>query len=171
MSRVLLINESTLKQETILNDNVGSEFIRPAIEASQDMYLQQLIGTELIDKLYQLVIDDTIQDEDNSHYKVLIDDYITNYLKYKVLAEITLPLAYKYRSAGVVQSTGEHYQQSTLRDATMIQSHYEMRATFYGERLTKYLNANSSDFPEYKSTRTSADMIADPDAYQTNILL
>lgn len=171
MSRVLLINESVLKQETILNDNVGVEFIRPAIEASQDMYLQQLIGTELIDKLYQLVIDGTIQNEDNEHYKMLIDDYITNYLKYKVLAEITLPLAYKYRSAGVVQTNGDHYQQSTLRDATMIQSHYEQRATFYGERLTKYLNANSGDFPEYMSTRTSADMMSDPDAYQTNILL
>lgn len=171
MSRVLLINESVLKQETILNDNVGAEFIRPAIEASQDMYLQQLIGTELIDKLYQLVIDGTIQDEDNEHYKMLIDDYITNYLKYKVLAEITIPLAYKYRSAGVIQSSGDHYQQSTLRDATMVQNHYEMRATFYGERLTKYLNANSGYFPEYMSTRTSADMMSDPDAYQTNILL
>lgn len=171
MSRVLLINETVLKSETIINDNVGSEFIRPAIEVSQDMYLQQLIGTELIDKLYQLVIDGTIQDEKNSNYKMLIDDYITNYLKYKVLTEITLPLAYKYRNAGLVQSTGDHYQQSTLRDATMIQSHYEQRATFYGERLTKYLNANNGDFPEYRSRRDSADMMADPDAYNTNWVL
>lgn len=171
MSKVLLISENILKSETILNDNVGAEFIRPAIEASQDMYLQQLIGSQLIDKLYQLVIDDTIQDEKNGHYKTLIDDYITNYLKYKVLTEITLPLAYKYRSSGVVQMMGDHYQQSTLRDATLVQNHYEQRATFYGERLTRYLSANSNLFPEYMSTRDNADMMSDPDAYQTNILL
>lgn len=171
MSKVLLINENILKSETILNDNVGVEFIRPAIEASQDMYLQQLIGTELIDKLYDLIVTNNIADEANANYKELIDDYITNYLKYKVLAEITLPLAYKYRNAGVVQSTGDHYQQSTLRDATMIQNHYELRATFYAERLTKYLRANINKFPEYMSTRDSSDMRANADAYQTNILL
>lgn len=169
--KALLINENILKSETILNDNVGSEFIRPAIEASQDMYLQQLIGTELIEKLYALVVDKTINSESNAAYKTLLDDYITNYLKYKVLAEITIPLAYKYRSSGLVQSTGDHYQQSTLRDATMVQNHYEMRATFYAERLTKYLRANSNLYPEYMSTRDSTDMQANPDAYQTNILL
>lgn len=169
--KVLLINENVLKSETILNDNVGAELIRPAIEASQDMYLQQLIGTELIDKLYQLVVDKTINDDVNAAYKTLIDDYITNYLKYKVLAEITIPLAYKYRNAGVVQSTGDHYQQSTLRDATMVQNHYEMRANFYADRLTRYLIANCNTFPEYMSTRDAADMRANKDAYQTNILL
>lgn len=171
MSKIFLINENVLKSETILNDNVGSEFIRPAIEASQDIYLQQLIGTELLEKLYNLVVTNNIQEDENTHYKTLIDEYITNYLKYKVLAEITIPLAYKYRSAGVVQSNGENYSNSQMKDATLVQNHYELRATFYAERLSKYLNTNSNLFPEYMSTRDNADMRANPDAYQTNILL
>jgi hypothetical protein len=171
MSKIFLINENVLKSETILNDNVGSEFIRPAIEASQDIYLQQLIGTELLEKLYNLVVTNNIQEDANSHYKTLIDEYITNYLKYKVLAEITIPLAYKYRSVGVVQSNGENYSNSQMKDATLVQNHYELRATFYAERLSKYLNTNSNLYPEYMSTRDNADMRANPDAYQTNILL
>lgn len=171
MSKIFLINENVLKSETILNDNVGSEFIRPAIEASQDIYLQQLIGTELLEKLYNLVVTNNIQEDKNSHYKTLIDEYITNYLKYKVLAEITIPLAYKYRSVGVVQSNGENYSNSQMKDATLVQNHYELRATFYAERLSKYLNTNSNLYPEYMSTRDNADMRANPDAYQTNILL
>lgn len=171
MSKIFLINENVLKSETILNDNVGSEFIRPAIEASQDIYLQQLIGTELLEKLYNLVVTNNIQEDENSHYKTLIDEYITNYLKYKVLAEITIPLAYKYRSVGVVQSNGENYSNSQMKDATLVQNHYELRATFYAERLSKYLNTNSNLYPEYMSTRDNADMRANPDAYQTNILL
>lgn len=171
MSKIFLINENVLKSETILNDNVGSEFIRPAIEASQDIYLQQLIGTELLEKLYNLVVTNNIQEDENAHYKTLIDEYITNYLKYKVLAEITIPLAYKYRSVGVVQSNGENYSNSQMKDATLVQNHYELRATFYAERLSKYLNTNSNLYPEYMSTRNNADMRANPDAYQTNILL
>lgn len=171
MSKIFLINENVLKTETILNDNVGSEFIRPAIEASQDIFLQQLIGTELVDKLYDLVATNNINDAKFAAYKTLLDEYITNYLKYKVLAEITIPLAYKYRSGGVVQTTGDHYMNSTLRDATMVQNHYETRATFYAERLSRYLNTNNNLYPEYMSTRDNADMRANPDAYQTNILL
>lgn len=169
--KVYLISEQTLKNETILNDNVGSEYIAPAIETAQDIYLQQLIGTALLEKLYNLINTNTINNDANSHYKTLIDEYITNYLKYKVLAEITIPLAYKYRSVGVVQSNGENYSNSQMKDATLVQNHYELRATFYAERLSKYLNTNSNLYPEYMSTRDNADMRANPDAYQTNILL
>ena len=58
-----------------------------------------------------------------------------------------------------------------MKDATLVQNHYELRATFYAERLSKYLNTHSNLYPEYMSTRDNADMIANPDAYQTNILL
>lgn len=169
--KVYLISEQTLKNETILNDNVGSEYIAPAIETAQDIYLQQLIGTALLEKLYNLINTNTINNDANSHYKTLIDDYITNYLKYKVLAEITIPLAYKYRNTGVVQTSGDNYNNSSLRDASMVQNHYELRANFYAERLSSYLQTNNSDYPEYLSTRDCADIRANRDAYKTNILL
>lgn len=167
-NRVFLISESTLKSETIINDNTGSEYIAPAIETSQDIYLQQLIGTELLDKLYDLITDGSITDEKNANYKTLLDDYVTNYLKYKVLSEITVPISYKYKNAGVVQANGEYYQQTTLRDAQLVANHYDLRANFYAERMSKFLCANSDKFPEYKSTRDNADIMADPDSYKTN---
>lgn len=167
MINVFLIDESTLKNDTPLGDNVASENIRPAIETAQDIYLQQLIGSELLDKLYGDIANDKLE----GHYKELLDDHITNYLKYKVLSEITIPLAYKYRNAGVVQANGEHYQQTTLRDAQLIANHYDLRANFYAERMSKYLCTNSDKFPEYKSTRDNADIMADPDSYKTNWVL
>lgn len=169
--KILLISEQTLKNETILNDNVGAEYIMPAIETSQDIYLQQLIGTMLLDKLYNLIDTNTINNDENAHYKTLIDDYITNYLKYKVLSEIVIPLAYKYRNAGIVQTTGDHYNNSPMKDAVLVQNHYELRANFYAQRLTQYLNANADLFPEYRNKRDNTDMMANRDSYQTNILL
>lgn len=167
MAKVYLISEDVLKSETILNDNTGSEYIGPAIETSQDIYLQQLIGTELLDKLY----DDIENDRLTEPYSTLIDDYITNYLKYKVLSEIVIPLSYKYRNVGVVQTTTNNTVSTTLRDAQLVQNHYELRATFYADRMTKYLNTYASKFPEWKSTRDSADIMADSDAYKSNWVL
>lgn len=171
MSKVLLISDETLKSETIINDNTGSEFLAPAIETSQDIYLQQLIGTELLDKLYDLVITNDIVKGEFAAYKTLLDDYVTNYLKFKVLSEVTIPLAYKYRNVGVVQTTHDNIQSTTLKDAQLVANHYELRATFYAERMSKYLCANAGLYPEYKSTRNGADMMADPDAYNTNWVL
>lgn len=171
MSKALLISDETLKSETIINDNTGSEFLAPAIETSQDIYLQQLIGTELLDRLYDLVITNDIVKDEFAAYKTLLDDYITNYLKFKVLSEVTIPLAYKYRNVGVVQTTHDNVQSTTLRDAQLVANHYELRATFYAERMSKYLCANAGLYPEYKSTRNGADMMADPDAYNTNWVL
>lgn len=171
MSKIFLISEKILKSETILNDNTGSEYIAPAIETSQDIYLQQLIGSQLLMKLYELIETDDINKPDYNDYKLLIDDYITNYLKYKVLSEITIPLAYKYRNAGVVQTTNDNVYSTSLRDAQLVQNHYELRANFYAERMTKYLCANAELYPEYKSINSSADIMADPDAYKTNWVL
>ena len=169
--KVFLISESVLKTETIINDNVGSEYLKPSIETAQDIYLQQLIGTELLDKMYALVVTNQIIDDANKIYKELLDDYITPYLKFKVLSEVTIPLAYKYRNVGVVQTTHDNVQSTTLRDAQLVANHYELRATFYAERMSKYLCANAGLYPEYKSTRNGADMMADPDAYNTNWVL
>jgi hypothetical protein len=169
--RIFLISEDTLKSETIINDNTGSEYIAPAIETSQDIYLQQLIGTELLDKLYNLIETGDISNENNVHYKILLDEYITNYLKFKVLSEITIPLAYKYRNVGVVQTNGTNIINTTMRDAGLVQNHYELRATFYADRMSKYLCTNAMHFQEYRSTRDAADIQANRDAYKTNWVL
>lgn len=171
MSKVFLISDVLLKEETIINDNVGAEFIGPAIETAQDIYLQQIIGTELLDKMYALVVTNQIIDDANKIYKELLDDYITPYLKFKVLSEITVPLAYKYRNAGVVQSTANNYQQTTLKDAQLVANHYNLRADFFVERMNKFLCANASQIPEYGSARDASDFRSNPDAYNTNWVL
>ena len=171
MKRIFLISEETLKTETIINDNMGSEYIGPAIETSQDIYLHQLIGSELLDKLYNLIETDTINNEENAKYKLLLDEYITNYLKFKVLSEITIPLAYKYRNNGVVQISGNNITNTSMRDAGLVQNHYDLRANFYANRLSSYLCANAGDFPEYGRRRDSADIQANKDAYETNWVL
>lgn len=167
MSKVLLISEETLKAETILNDNVDGAYLRPAMETSQDIYLQQLIGTYLLDTLCEMVEKDNIPDA----YKELLDEYITPFLKYKVCSEITLELAYKYRNAGVVQTQTDYVSNTIMRDAQTMKDFYDMRANFFAIRLTDYLCANSNSFPEYRNKRDSADMMADRDSYNTNLFL
>lgn len=166
MIGVYLISEDTLKTETILNDNVGAEYFGSAIEVSQEIYLQQLIGTSLLNDLCDKVRDNRLNEND----KVLLDEYITPFLKFKVLSEVTLPIAFKYRNAGVVQTNNEYVYNTGMKDAQQLASFYDQKANFFAIRLTDWLCANSAKFPAYRNT-TTGEISPNKDAYNTNIYL
>lgn len=169
MARVFLISEKTIKENSVVNNNVDTMYILPAIEFAQDEGLQSLIGTKLYNKLMDMVNDNTIST--NTDYKYLLDEYITQYLINKVSADIQLPLAYKLRNQGVVQNTSEYTNNSSIRDVQYLIQFYENKANFYGKRLSDYLKANRSKYPEYCSIDSCADMPSDRNAYKTGIFL
>ena len=169
MAKVLLVSEKTLKENSVINNNVDSMYLLPAIEYAQDAGLQPLIGTKLYNKIMDLVATGDIQTE--TDYKFLLDEYITPYLINKVTADVQLPLAYKLRNQGLVQQTGENTYVPSLRDTQYIIQHYENQANFYGGRLSDYLRANRSMFPEYCSIDSCADIRSNSGAYKTGIYL
>lgn len=166
MIGVYLISEDILKSETILNDNVGCEYFSQAIECSQEIYLQQLIGTSLLNDLCSKVKNGELTDDD----KILLDDYIIPYLKFKVLSEVTLPIAFKYRNAGVVQTTNEYVYNTGMKDAQQLATHYDQRANFFAIRLTDYLCANSIKYPAYRDT-ANGELNPNKNAFNTSIYL
>lgn len=166
MLGVYLISEDILKTETVLNDNVGAEYFSTAIEIAQEIYLHQLIGTSLLDDLCMKVRDNELTDDD----KVLLDDFIIPFLKFKVLSEVTLPVAFKYRNAGVVQTNNEYVSNTTMKDAQQLANYYDQRANFFAIRLTDWLCANSAKFPAFHNT-TTGEISPNKDAYNTNIYL
>lgn len=168
MARVLLISEKTLKQNSVINNNVDGMYILPAIEYSQDAGLQPLIGTKLYNKLMNLVESGITEATD---YKYLLDEYITPYLINKVTSEIQIPLTFKLRNQGVVQQTGDNTYAPSMKDTQYVIQNYENKANFYGNRLSDYLRANKSKYPEYCSVDSCADMHSDSGAYKTGIYL
>lgn len=166
MIGVYLISEDTLKTETVLNDNVSPEYFGSAIETAQEIYLQQLIGTSLLNDLCNKVKNDSLTADD----KTLLDEYITPFLKFKVLAEVTLPLAFKYRNTGVVQTNNEYVYNTGIKDVFQLASHYDQRANFFAIRMTDWLCANSVKFPSYHNT-TTGELSPNKNAYNTSIFL
>ena len=169
MNEILLISEKTLKENGVINNNVDNMYIFPAIHYAQDAGLQPLIGTKLYNRLMDMVEDGTI--ENNDDYKYLLDEYITPFLLNKVTAEIQIPLAFKLRNQGVVQQTGENTYVPSLKDMQYVTQNYENKANFYGNRLSDFLRANRSKYPEYCKIDSCADMPSDSGAYKTGLYL
>lgn len=165
--KVLLLSEKTLKEDSLINDNVDSMYIYPAIQVAQEQGLQQVIGTLLYKRICQYV------DEGNvpADYRILLDDYITPYLEYKVMADIQIPLSYKFRNLGVNQTTDERTYSQSLRDTQYLIEYYDNKAKFYSNRLFEYLKANHKLFPDFMKKDSCDDLQANKMSYKTNIVL
>ena len=166
-----LISEKTLKENSVINNNVDSMYILPAIQYSQDEGLQLLIGTKLYEKLMELVETGAITNPENKHYKLLLDEYVTPYLINKVTAEIQIPLSWKLRNQGVVVQNGEHTYVPSIRDVQYVVQNYENKANFYGNRMSDYLIANIKLFPEYHNKSNCSGILGNKNSYNTGIYL
>lgn len=169
MARVFLVSEATMKKNSVVNNNVDGMYLLTAIEFAQDAGLQPIIGTKLYNKLMDLVENGSITG--STDYKYLLDEYITPYLVNKVTADIQIPLSFKLRNQGVVQQTDANTYVPSMKDIQYVIQNYENKANFYSNRLSDYLRANRSKYPEYCSVDSCADMPSNKDAYNTGIFL
>ena len=147
-TNILLISEDYVKTNSALSDNYFGKWLSPAIVEAQDMGLQMIIGSCLYEKLLGLVADETIKDVENAAYKGLLDDYIQQYLLYKVLSNSVLYMNVKLANLGSHLSNDEHVINLTQGETDLLQNDFQNKANFYQRRLQNYLKANCSTYPE-----------------------
>lgn len=167
---IYLISEDLLKSQGLIDDNLWGGYIKPAIQLAQDKGLQPLIGGVLYEKICDLVADGSIQSQSNADYKFLLDEYIIPYLLWQTLAEVAVPISWKFKNQGVVEGNTDWTSRPSMKDFQYIVQKYENDATFYGNRLTDYLKANSSVFKEYHKHQ-DGKMNANPKQYKTGLYL
>lgn len=169
MKITYLINEETLKRYSLITDNVDSKYINVAIRDAQNQALQPVLGSFLFDTLCNMVIDGTI--EENEPYKTLLDEYIQPFLIWECMSTIQIGLFAKITNNGMRQNVGDNATPISIKEIQYLKDYYSNKAVFYSNRLSDFLCANSSQYPEWKSTRTIADMKSDKRAYNTTIVL
>lgn len=149
MSRVLLISTATLKKHTPIQDNVDDSLLNPYIYKAQETHIQQILGTNLYDKIMNLVQTNTIGTASNVNYKTVLDDYLVpcliEYSFYEVMPFISLKITNK----SIVRGNAEFATEGDLADLKYLRSSVRDLAEFYAQRLTNYLKQYSYNFPEY----------------------
>lgn len=149
-NKVLLISESTLKKYTMCNDNLDSKYVLPAISITQDCDLDTIIGPALNRRLQALVENGDINEEKNSAYKNLLDEYITPYLCWQVMAAIQVNINYKLTNSGTIQNNDDKKSNIDFNNGNALITQYEHYAQSYANKLSRYLLKNVNLFPEYR---------------------
>lgn len=153
-NKVLLIGAGEVKNVTIINSNVGDEYIGYAIRDTQNVDLQGIIGTSLLEKIKELVynkikgIENDIDDDLNIAYNDLLEEFIKPYLIHQSVVNILIPIAYKMRNMGVVKTSDSNISNADMDEIKYLMQYYDNQASFFETRLSKYLCTHKDAFPE-----------------------
>lgn len=171
MKQIFLISTQDLKNYSIINDNVDDSLLHNAILESQEIELQELLGTKLYKKILQLIDNDQIALSQNSYYKTLLDEYCTKIVLYAALHRAIPYVHYKVVNKGITTQSSEYSTTTSIQEMEFLMDKIKNDLEFFSNRMTKYLLANIRFYPEYMSATSIDDMIPNVQPYRTSMVI
>ena len=170
MAYVLFISEEKLKDSTTIGLNVDPSYLRPYIISAQKLYVETKLGTDLNQKLKDLIVAGTVNDAGNEAYATLLNDYIGEMLPGFALYMAIPFLRFKIEDGNIYSKTSETGTALSTEEAQHLRNEVLNTSEYYMERMIEYIRNNTSSFPEY-STNTGADVTPDRNSFYSNMNL
>jgi len=170
MAYVLFISEAKLKDSTAINLNVDVELLLPYVRQAQKLYVETKLGTDLTQKLKDLITAGTIGNVGNEAYKTLVDDYIGDMLPNWAFYHAIPFLRFKIENGNIYSKTSETGNSLSTEEAQHLREEVRNTAEYYTERLIEYVTNNTGSFPEY-NTNSGSDVNPDQNAYYNGMNL
>lgn len=154
---VLFISEDKLKDSTAINMNVDVEFLLPFVKEAQKLYIETALGTDLNQKLKDLIVAGTLNNAGNEAYATLVNTYIGDCLPNYAFYHAIPFLRFKVENGNIYSKTSETGNALSTEEAQHLRSEVMNTGEYYRERLIDYIKNNTSSYPEF-STNSGADV-------------
>jgi hypothetical protein len=156
MAEALLVTRNDIVKFTALNGNVDTDNFIQWVKVSQDIHIQNYLGTRLLEKIKDDIIDDTLSGD----YLDLVVDYVKPMLIHWAMVEYLPFAAYTIANKGVYKHNSENSTNVEKNEVDYLVEKERSIAQHYTERMIDYINFNISLFPEY-NTNANGDMFPD----------
>ena len=155
---VLLISEQKLKDNTSINENVDSSELRFSIQMAQNIFLQESLGTNLYEKILELVQTGDIELVGNLKYKELLNNFIQPmliaYSYYLALDNFFV----KFVNVGLQSYRSEQSQPIGIREFTYLKNNARDQSQFLDNLLRRHLVFESYKYPEYTEIKNNGQL-------------
>jgi hypothetical protein len=160
MAEALLINRNDLVKFTSLNGNADTDKFVQYIKIAQDIHLQNILGTRLLNRIKSDIEDGTL----SGNYLTLVTEYIKPVLIHWAMVEYLPWAAYTVANKGVFKHGAENSESVDKNEVDFLVEKERQTAQNYTERLNDYICYNQNLFPEYNEN-SNADVSPDSDNY------
>lgn len=153
--KALFITEKQLKDASLINENVSMFKLRPTVIMCQEMHIQPIIGSDLYKELQTQIIGNSLSPENET----LLADYIQPCLQMWVMMEAPMALGFQFRNKNVERGTDTNSREASIQELQRLMDNYRNKAEWYSERVTRFLLANTTDYPLFNSPSSNIDTI------------
>lgn len=167
MAKALFIKRDDVTKKTSLSGNVDSNKFLQYVEIAQEIHVQNLLGTDLYEKIESIIVDGNGVMPDDS-YKDLVNNYIKPLLIQFGMVEYLSFAPYSISNAGVYKHSVETSDITSKEEIDFLISKHKGYADYYSNRLIDYLctKGTRERFPEYY-TNTEDDIHPDKEVAYT----
>lgn len=148
---VNFIDETYIKKRLTISESLDIKLLKSSIYDAQNIHIQDAIGTNLYEKINDLLVNAEMDNTGNEYYKNLFTNYIKIATLYWMMTESIIFTHYKFTNKGIQVQSAEESTPAETNDLKYILSTIKDKAEFYTDRMKKYILTNVSSFPEYST--------------------
>ena len=156
MAEALLITRDDVVKFTAMNGNVDTDNFIQWIKVAQDIHIQTYLGTRLLDKIKDDIVNETLSGD----YLTLVTTYIKPMLIHWAMVEYLPFAAYTIANKGVYKHNSENSTNVEKDEIDFLIEKERSIAQHYTERFIDYMAFNQASFPEY-NLNSNGDMYPD----------
>ena len=164
MAYALLISTEDIKRFTISNGNLDADDFIEYIKISQDITIQNYLGSKLYQKLQELILNDDINANGFTDYKYLLTTYIKPMLVHWAMVYYLPFAAYTLNNKGLFKHTSENATNVDKVEVDFLVEKERDIAESYTQRFIDFMSFNQTTYPEYYSNSNS-DVNPDTDNF------
>jgi hypothetical protein len=162
------ISAGTVKKYGVVENNVDDKLISQVIAMTQDLKLQQILGSDLYEEIAAQIDGGTL----TALNTTLLVDYIRDFLINSVASEGVYIFSYRYSNKGIITQSGESQNPVSQRELELLEQRFARLADFYARKLSLYLLEKSTDYPLFMNGNTEyQDQQSSISKYGTGIFL
>jgi hypothetical protein len=151
MAYALLISTEDVKKFTIANGNLDADDFIEYIKISQDITIQNYLGSQLYKKLQDLILSDEINNEEFADYRSLLVTYIKPMLVHWAMVYYLPFAAYTLSNKGLFKHSSESATNVDKAEVDYLVEKERDIAESYTQRFIDFMCFNQSTYPEYNS--------------------
>ena len=151
MAYALLISTEDVKKFTITNGNLDADDFIEYIKISQDITIQNYLGSQLYKKLQDLILNDEINNEEFEDYRSLLVTYIKPMLIHWAMVYYLPFAAYTLSNKGLFKHSSESATNVDKAEVDYLVEKERDIAESYTQRFIDFMCFNQNTYPEYNS--------------------
>lgn len=140
------ITETYLKTNTPITANVDVTDVTPYIKTQADLRVQPILGSVFYNYLLAEYNAQTLNQDEET-----LVGFIQPVVAWRSAEDAIFGLTYQLKNKGLQTQFGDYSGSVSRAEVAFGMEHYAQKASFFEQRLIKYLLANKNLFPQFTS--------------------